>query len=59
MNHPNIPHVGPVRRFFMKPFLAIRFWWQHGPITPAAAERIDRIRNPKKYLSQVNAPEKL
>lgn len=34
---------------------AIAFWWRHGPISKEEADRIDRIRFPKKYLVQVNA----
>ena len=42
--------------FLIKLGIAVRSRWLHRRITPAA-ERIDRIRNPNKYLSQVNPPE--
>jgi hypothetical protein len=60
MSHPDKKGIGSrALHFIMEPFRSVLFWWRHGPITPAAAERIDRIRNPKKYLAEVNAPEKL
>jgi hypothetical protein len=36
--------------------MAASLWsrWRHGPTANEDAERIDRIRNPRKYLDEVN-----
>jgi hypothetical protein len=50
------------RRAWLAPQTAmanVRFLWNHGPITRETADRIDRLSNSKKYLSQVNPPEVL
>jgi hypothetical protein len=44
-----------IQNLAMKPLLAIRFWWRHGPLTPEAAERVDRIWHPKKYTAEVSS----
>ena len=54
----NLKTERPIKVWRMvKGWLAVRICWRHGPIPDEAAERIDRIRNPKKYLDQVNAAE--
>jgi hypothetical protein len=40
----------------LKSFSSVKSWRQDGAITNQAAERLDRLRNPRKYLDEVNAP---
>jgi hypothetical protein len=58
----NIPKTAQLHRriqnLVTKPLLAVRFWWRHGPLTPEAAERVDRLCHRKQYILEVNSIEK-